>query len=228
MLKAAKWHFMHGGKVKVPVVIMAAIGGGMKIGAEHSMCPEGMVMHTPGLKLAVPSTPYDAKGLLKTAIRDDNPVVFFYNKGLLGLHGEIPEEEYLIPFGQADIKREGSDVTVVAISRMVHMALAVAEEIKDKVSVEVIDPRTLEPLDIDTIVKSVKKTGRVVIVDEDNKRCGVTAEISAQIVEKAFDYLDAPVQRVAAADMPIAAGFLENYVLPQPKDIKAAITAVMG
>ncbi|MFO7962387.1 MAG: alpha-ketoacid dehydrogenase subunit beta [Desulfobacterales bacterium] len=227
LLKAAKWHFMHGGKVKVPVVIMAAMGGGMKIGAEHSMCPEALVMHTPGLKLAVPSTPYDAKGLLKTAIRDNNPVIFFYNKGLLGLPGEIPEEEYLIPFGQADIKREGTDVTVVAISRMVHLALETAEKIKDTISVEVVDPRTLEPLDIDTIIESVKKTGRCVIVDEDNKRCGVTSEISAQILENAFDYLDAPIVRVAAADMPIAAGFLEDYVLPQPKDIQEAIESVM-
>ena len=227
LLKAAKWHFMHGGKVNVPVVIMAAIGGGMKIGPEHSMCPEALIMHTPGLKLAVPSTPYDAKGLLKTAIRDNNPVIFLYNKGLLGLPGQIPEEEYLIPFGQADIKREGTDVTVVAISRMVQMALGVAEKIKDKISVEVIDPRTLEPFDLDTVIESVKKTGRAVIVDEDNKRCGVTSEISALITENAFDYLDAPVQRVAAADMPIASGFLEDFVLPQPKDIEDAINRVM-
>jgi acetoin:2,6-dichlorophenolindophenol oxidoreductase subunit beta len=209
-------------------VIMAAMGGGMKLGSEHSMCPEAFIMHTPGLKLAVPSTPYDAKGLLKTAIRDNNPVVFLYNKGLLGLPGEIPEEEYLIPFGKADIKREGTDVTVVAISRMVHLSLEVAEKIKDRVSVEVVDPRTLEPLDIDTIVESVKKTGRCVIVDEDSKRCGVTSEILAQIMDQAFDYLDAPIQRVAAADMPIAAGFLEEYVLPQPRDIEAAIDKVMG
>jgi pyruvate dehydrogenase E1 component beta subunit len=228
LLKAAKWHFMHGGKVNVPVVIMAAMGGGMKLGSEHSLCPEALIMHTPGLKLAVPSTPYDAKGLLKTAIRDNNPVIFFYHKGLLGLPGELPEEEYLIPFGKADIKREGTDVTVVAISRMVHLALEVAEKIKDTVSVEVIDPRTLEPLDMDTIIESVKKTGRAVIVDEDNNRCGVTAEISAQIMEKAFDYLDAPVQRVAAADSPIAAGFLEDHILPQPGNIEDAIRTVMG
>ena len=228
MIKAAKWHFIHGGKVNVPVTIMASIGGGMKIGAEHSMCPESIIMHTPGLKLAVPSTPFDAKGLLKTAVRDDNPVIFFYHKGLLGAKGEIPEEEYLIPFGQADIKREGSDVTVVAISRMVHHSLAAADALKSKVSVEVIDPRTLEPLDIDTIVASVKKTGRAVIVDEDNKRCGVTSEIAAQIMDNAFDYLDAPIKRVASADLPIAAGLAEKYVLPQQTDIIAAIEAVMS
>ncbi len=228
MIKAAKWRFLHGGKVNVPVVIMASAGGGMKLGAEHSMFPSSMIMHTPGLKLAVPSTPYDAKGLLKTAIRDDNPVIFLYHKGLLGLPGEIPEEEYLIPFGQADVKREGSDVTVVATSAMVHQSLAVAEQMKDKASVEVVDPRTLEPLDIDTIVASVKKTGRVVVVDEDTKRCGVTAEIGMQIMENCFDYLDAPIQRVAAANMPIAAGFMEEHVLPQAKDIAAAIEAVMA
>ncbi len=227
MLKAAKWNFLHAGKVNVPVVIMAAIGGGFKLGAEHSMSPESIIMHTPGLKLVVPSTPYDAKGLMKTAIRDDNPVIFFYHKALSGTQGEIPEEEYLIPFGQADVKREGSDVTVVATSLMVHHSLAVAEQLKDKVSVEVVDPRTLEPLDIDTIVESVKKTGRAVVVDEDNKRCGVTAEIAAQIMENAFDYLDAPIQRVAAADLPIAGGFMEEHVLPQPKNIVAAIEAVI-
>ena len=224
---AAKWHFIHGGKVSLPLVFFAAMGGGMRIGPEHSQCPESVIMHTPGLKLALPSTPYDAKGLLKTAIRDNNPVVFFYHKRLLGARGEVPEEEYTIPFGVADVKREGKDVTVVATSAMVHLALGVAAELEGKVSVEVVDPRTLEPLDIDTIVSSVKKTGHVVIVDEDTKRCGVTAEITAQIMENAFDALDAPIQRVAAANFPIPAGFMEEHVLPQPRDIVAAIEAVM-
>lgn len=228
LLKAAKWHFLHAGKVTLPLVFMAAIGGGMKLGAEHSQCLESVIMHTPGLKLAVPSTPYDAKGLLKTAIRDNNPVVFFYHKGLLGFTGDVPEEEYLIPFGQADVKREGSDVTVVATALMVHHALGAAEKLEGKISVEVIDPRTLEPFDIDTIIKSVKKTGRAVVVDEDTERCGVTAEIMAQIMENAFDYLDAPIKRVAAANMPIPAGFLEPYALPQPAQVTAAIEAVMG
>jgi pyruvate/2-oxoglutarate/acetoin dehydrogenase E1 component len=228
LLKAAKWHFLHAGKVKLPLVFMASIGGGMKLGAEHSQSPESVIMHTPGLKLVVPSTPYDAKGLLKTAIRDNNPVVFFYHKGLLGFTGDVPEEEYLIPFGQADVKREGSDVTVVATALMVHHALGAAEKLEGKISVEVIDPRTLEPLDIGTIIESVKKTGRVVVVDEDTERCGVTAEIMAQIMENAFDYLDAPIKRVAAANMPIPAGFMEPYALPQPEQVTAAIEAVMG
>ncbi len=232
--KAAKWRFCQGGKVTLPVVFMASIGGGGKLGAEHSQCPASVYMHTPGLKLVIPSTPYDAKGLMKTAIRDNNPVIYFYHKGLLGLKGDVPEEEYTIPFGQADVKREGSDVTVVATGMMVQYALggmmpralATAESLHEEgISVEVIDPRTLEPFDIDTIVESVKKTGRAVIVDEDTKRCGVTSEIAAQIMEKAFDYLDAPIQRVAAADMPIPAGYLEEHVLPQPRDIVAAIEA---
>jgi pyruvate dehydrogenase E1 component beta subunit len=223
----ANWHFIHGSKVNLPMVLFASIGGYARLGPEHSQCPESFIMHKPGLKLVVPSDPYSAKGLLKTAIRDDNPVVFFYHKRLLGLQGEIPEEEYTIPFGVADIKREGTDVTVVATSYMVQLSLQVAEEMKDKVSIEVVDPRTLEPLDIDTIVKSVKKTGRVVIVDEDTRRCGVGAEIGMQIMENAFDSLDAPIRRVAAANLPIPGAYMEQYVLPQTKDIAAAIEAVI-
>jgi len=225
---AAKWRFIHGGKVDVPLVLLGCIGGGARLGPEHSQCLESVFMHTPGLKVVVPSTPYDAKGLLKTAIRDNNPVVFFYHKRLLGLPGEVPEEEYTIPLGVADIKKEGKDVTVVAIARMVQFSLEVAKELEGKVSVEVVDPRTLEPLDIDTIVESVKKTGRVVIADEDTLRCGVGAEIGMQIMERAFDSLDAPIQRVGAANLPIAGAYLEQYVLPQPKDIAAAIEAVTG
>jgi len=227
-LKAAKWHFIHGGRVNLPMVLFANIGGYARIGPEHSQCPESVVMHNPGLKLVVPADAYSAKGLLKTAIRDDNPVVFFYHKRLLGVQGEVPEEEYTVPFGAADIKREGTDVTVVATSYMVQLALQAAEEMKDRVSVEIVDPRTLEPLDIGTIVESVKKTGRAVIVDEDTKRCGVTSEIGMQIMENAFDSLDAPIQRVAAANMPIAGGYMEQFVLPKQKDIVDAIETVMG
>ena len=225
-LKAAKWNFMHAGKVNVPVVFMAGMGGGFKLGAEHSQAPASTPMHTPGLKVVIPSTPYDAKGLMKTAIRDNNPVMYLYHKGLLGLAGQIPEEEYTIPFGKADIKREGDDVTVVATGMMVQHALAAADQLKDKVSLEVIDPRTLEPFDIDTIVESVKKTSKAIVVDEDTLRCGVTAEISAQITETAFDYLDAPVQRVAALNIPIPGGNLEDHVLPNARDIIEAVEAI--
>jgi pyruvate/2-oxoglutarate/acetoin dehydrogenase E1 component len=185
-------------------------------------------MHVPGLKLALPSNPYDAKGLMKSAIRDDNPVVYFYHKGLLGLQGEVPEEEYVVPLGIADVKKEGTDVTVVATSLMVQHALAAATELEGRVSVEVVDPRTLEPLDIETIVRSVKKTGHVVIADEDTKRCGPGAEIGMQIIENAFDALDAPIERVGAANMPLAAGYMEQYILPQPADIVAAIDRTLG
>ncbi|MEE9556142.1 MAG: alpha-ketoacid dehydrogenase subunit beta [Candidatus Adiutricales bacterium] len=226
-LKAAKWRFLHGGLVNLPLVFLMAIGGYIKLGAEHSQCPETHIMHTPGLKLVIPSTPYDAKGLMKTAIRDNNPVIFFYHKLLLGSKGQVPEEDYAIPFGQADIKREGTDVTIVATGLMVSFSLGIAEAMAEKVSIEVIDPRTLEPLDIDTIVESVKKTGRLVIVDEDTKRCGPGAEIGMQVMENAFDYLDAPIQRVAAANMPIPGGVMEKYVLPQTDDIVAAVKAVM-
>ncbi len=227
-LKAAKWHFIHGGKVQLPIVLFACGGGGARLGPEHSQMPEAVVMHNPGLKLCVPSTPADAKGLLKTALRDPNPVVYFYHKRLLGLMGEVPDGDVTIPFGVADIKKPGTDVTVVATSLMVQHALAVAKQLEGKISVEVVDPRTLEPLDMDTIVKSVKKTGHVVIVDEDTLRCGPGAEIGMQIVEKAFDSLDAPIARVAAANMPLAGAYMEQYVLPNQKDIVTAIEKVTG
>jgi pyruvate/2-oxoglutarate/acetoin dehydrogenase E1 component len=227
--KAAKWRFTHGGLMTIPLVIKAAIGGYLGAGAEHSQCFEGPIMHTPGLKIAIPSTPYDAKGLLKTAIRDNNPVIYFYHKMLQTEVGEVPEEEYTIPFGVADIKRKGNDVTVVATGFMVKMCLEVANQLQEKgISVEVIDPRTLEPLDIETIVASVKKTKRAVIVDEDTLRCGVTGEIVAQIMEKVFDYLDAPIQRVASANLPMPSLFMEKYVLPQPQKIADAIRAVLA
>lgn len=228
MINAAKWRFAHGGRLSLPLVFLGAMGGGARNGPEHSQSPESVIMHTPGLKLVVPSTPYDAKGLFKTAIRDDNPVVFFFHKRLLGVRGEVPEGEYTVPFGVADIKRAGSDVTVVATSAMVHQALRVADELQGKVSVEVIDPRTLEPLDIGTIVESVRKTGRLVVADEDTKRCGVGAEIITQVIEQAFDSLDAPPQRVAAANMPIPGGPIEAMVLPQPAHLVSAIEAVTG
>ncbi len=225
--KAAKWHFVHGGKVNVPVVFFAGMGGYSGGGPEHSQCLEAVVMHTPGLKLALPSNAYDAKGLLKTAIRDNNPVVYFFHRKLLGEIGEVPDEEYTVPFGKAEIKKHGKDVTLIATSYMVKMALDVANEFARNVSIEVIDPRCLEPLDIDTILASARKTGRVVIVDEDTLRCGVGAEIGMQIMERAFSFLKMPVQRVAAANLPIAGASLEQYVLPQPKDVISAIEAVI-
>lgn len=228
--KAAKWRFMHGGRITLPLVIRAAIGGYSKIGPEHSQCMEGFVLRAPGLKLAIPSTPYDAKGLLKAAIRDNNPVVYFEHKSLLGNKGPVPEEDYTVPFGVADVKRPGKDLTVVAIGYMVHLSLQIAEVLQQDygISVEVVDPRTLEPLDMETIIASVKKTKRVVIVDEDLMRCGPTAEIGMQIMERAFDFLDAPIKRVAAANYPIPGAYMEQFVLPQPQQIADAIGEVLG
>lgn len=227
-LKAAQWRLLQGGTQKLPCVFLANIGGYRKLGNEHSQCPASLVLRSPGLKLAMPSNPYDAKGLLKAAIRDDNPVVYFFHKGLLGLTGPVPEEDYIVPFGQAEIKREGTDVTVVATSFQLFWAMGAAEHLKERISVEVIDPRTLEPLDLETIVNSVKKTNRLVIIDEDTERCGFAGELGMQIMEHAFDYLDAPVKRVAAANYPIPGGVMEKYVLPQPEQVIAAIEEVMA
>jgi len=228
---AAIWHFSNCGDMdmKIPIVYRFPMGGYIHLGADHSRAAFSPVLHLPGMKVVVPSTPYDAKGLLKTAIRDNNPVCFFEHKLLYASSGPVPDEEYTIPFGVADVKKEGKDVTVVALGLMVPWSLAVAKEFEAKgVSVEVIDPRTLEPLDIDTIVASVRKTGRVVLVEEDMLRCGTTCEIAMQIMENAFDALDAPIVRVGAKNFPIPGGVMEEYVLPQQKDIAAAIDKVLG
>jgi acetoin:2,6-dichlorophenolindophenol oxidoreductase subunit beta len=226
---AAIWQFSNGGGMKIPIVYRFPMGGYIHLGADHSRAAFSPVLHLPGMKVAVPTTPYDAKGLLKTAIRDNNPVCFFEHKLLYATTGQVPDEEYTIPFGVADVKKEGKDVTVVAIGLMVPWSLEVAKQFEAKgVSVEVIDPRTLEPLDIDTIVKSVRKTGRVVLVEEDMLRCGTTCEIAMQIMEQAFDALDAPIVRVGAKNYPIPGGVMETFVLPQLADIAAGIDKVLG
>jgi pyruvate dehydrogenase E1 component beta subunit len=223
LLKASQWRLLQGGTQKLPLVFFANMGGYRMLGNEHSQCPYSLMLHSPGLKVVVPSTPYDAKGLMKMAIRDNNPVFFLYHKGLLGLEGEVPEDDYTIPFGQADVKREGDDITVIATALMLHWVMEVAEKFKDQVNLEVIDPRTLEPLDLTTILKSVEKTGRVLIVDEDTERCGFAGDLSALIMEHGFDDLDAPVKRICAANYPIPACTMERHVLPQPEQIAAAI-----
>ncbi len=227
--QAAKICYMFGGQAKCPLVIRTPFGAGVNIASHHSQSLEAWFMHVPGLFVAMPSTPYDAKGLLKTAVRGNNPVFFCEHKLLYPVEGEVPEEEYTIPFGMADVKREGSDVSVVATSYMVHKALRTAEALqKEGLSVEVIDPRTLTPLDRQAIVKSVKKTGRIVIVSEDCKTAGVAAEIAAVVAEEALDYLDAPVKRVCELDTPIPfSPPLEQYVIPDEKRIAKAIKEVM-
>lgn len=225
--QAAKMRYMFGGKVDVPLVIRTQGGGGRGSAAQHSQSLEAWFMHVPGLKVVMPSTPYDAKGLLKTAIRDDNPVMFIEQKMAYSFKGEVPEEEYLIPFGQADIKREGSDVTLVANSYLLPKALKAAEmmEKEEGIKVEVIDPLTLVPFDEETIIKSVSKTGRLIVVHEAVKRGGFGAEIAAKIFESdAFYYLDAPLQRVAGLDVPTPYNEkLENFAMPDLEDIKEAI-----
>ncbi len=227
--QAGSWQYVTGGQVKMPVVIRTASGAGLNMGYNHSQNTEASFMHAPGLKIAVPSTPYDAAGLLRTAIRDDNPVLFFEHKILLGSAGEVPDEEYTIPFGKADVKRQGTNVTVVATLLMVHKALAAAEKLSQEgIDVEVIDPRTLVPLDTETILASVKKTGRLVTVEESRLRNGVGAEIAAVVASEGFDYLDAPIQRVASPMVPIPCSpALESAYLPNEETIIQAIRKVL-
>lgn len=214
--QAAKVHYMSGGKLKVPLVVRTTLGATRRTGAQHSQSLHAWVSHIPGLKVVLPSTPYDAKGLLKTAIRDDNPVIFFEDKMMYQLKGFVPEGDYTIPFGVADVKREGSDITIAATSSMVQIALAAAEELqKIDISAEVVDPRTTFPLDKDTLIESARKTSRAIVVDEGYERYGVTAEIAAVIADGAFYYLDAPVKRLGAMDVPVPfSPALEDLTVP--------------
>ncbi len=228
--QAAKMRYMTGGQVEVPMTVRATMGGGRSSGAQHSQSWHAWFAHVPGVKVVVPSTPYDAKGLLKTALRDPNPVVFFEDKVMYHkIKGLVPEEEYLIPFGQADIKREGSDVTLIALSRMIHPTLAAAEKLAaEGIQAEVVDPRTLTPLDEQTLIASVAKTGGAVIVDEGYNRFGVTAELAAVIAQGAFDYLDAPIERLGAMDVPIPfSPVLEFATIPDEERIIAAVHRVL-
>jgi len=223
--QAAKIRYMFGGQVSAPLVIRTPFGAGVNIASHHSQSLEAWFMHTSGLYVAAPSTPYDAKGLLKTAIRGNNPVFFIEHKLLYPVKGLISEGEYTVPFGVADVKREGKDVTIVATLYMVHKALAAAEQLSiEGISAEIVDPRTLSPLDKNAIVKSVKKTGRLVVVCEDCKTAGVSAEIAAVVAEEALDYLDAPIKRIAEPDTPIPfSPSLEQFVIPNEKSIVQAV-----
>lgn len=227
--QAAKLRYMFGGKASVPMVIRTQGGAGRGNAAQHSQSLEAWFAHVPGLKVATPSTPRDAKGLLKTAIRDDNPVIFIEHKALYFTRGPVPEEEYTIPFGVADVKREGRHCTFVGIHNVLLKGLEAAERLaREGVELEVVDPRTLNPLDVDTIVESVKKTGRLVVAHEACERGGFAGEIIAQVVDRAFDYLDAPPRRVCGKNCPIPYNSsLEAAAIPQVDDIVSAVTSLM-
>jgi len=231
LLNQLQMRYMYGGQIRLPLTIAAYIGAGVSAAHQHSKSLEGLLLSVQGLKIVIPSTARDAKGLLKSAIREDNPVVVLEHKGLILSKSteEVPDEEYLIPLGKADIKREGNDVTVVATALMVHRALAAASKLEEKgVSLEVVDPRTLVPLDKQTIIDSVKKTGRIVIMTEEPKTGSSAGEISAVIAEEAFDFLDAPIKRVCAPDTPVPfSPVLEKFYIPDEEDLIKAVTEIM-
>lgn len=226
---AAKMRFMSGGRLRLPVVFRTQEGGGVSAGPQHSQCLETMFAHIPGLIVVLPATPRDAKGLLKSAIREENPVVFIEHKGMYGLKGPVPEDDYLTPLCQSDIKRPGRDITVVALSRSVQYALQAAEQLsQENIELEIIDPMTIKPLDKAPILESVTKTGRLLIVHEAYKSYGFGAEIAAIVADEAIDYLDAPIKRIGALDAPIPFGMrMEDFVLPNANDIINAARGLM-
>lgn len=228
--QAAKIHYMSGGKLKVPMVMRTTLGATRRSAAQHSQSLHAWMSHIPGLKVVVPSTPYDTKGLLKSAIRDDNPVVFFEDKLSFQLKGEVPEGDYTIPLGVADVKREGSDITLVGTSSMVDIALAAADALAELgISAEVVDPRTTIPLDRETLIESAKKTSRAIVIDEGYEQYGTTAEIASVIADGAFYYLDAPVKRMGAMNVPIPfSPALEDLTVPTAEQVIAMAKQLMG
>ncbi len=227
---AAKMHYMFGGAVNLPLVVRMPGGAGHQLGASHSQSLEAWYANIPGLKVVAPATPADAKGMLKTSIRDENPVIFIEEEGLYNTRGEVPDGEYLTPIGQAEVKRQGQDVSIIAHSRMTLVALEAARRLEEQgISAEVVDLRSLRPLDRKTIANSVKKTYRAVLVEEGWPTYGVTAEVAASIYEAAFDYLDAPVKRIGSAEVPMPyARNLEQAALPHSDDVVAAVREIMG
>lgn len=222
--QAGQTHYLSGGKLKAPMVVRTIGGGGFRAGAHHSQSLEALVAHMPGVKVIYVSTPYDAKGLLKAAIRDDNPVLFIEPKSMLGLKGEVPEEEYILPIGKADIKREGKDVSLITYGRMVHVCLDAAKELEVAgISAEVIDLRTLQPWDKETVFESVQKTTRAAVVYEGRKDCGFGAEVSASIAESLMFDLDAPIKRFATEFLPIPVGMIEDDLYPNADRVVAGI-----
>ncbi|ALS23020.1 MULTISPECIES: alpha-ketoacid dehydrogenase subunit beta [Paenibacillus] len=228
--QGAKFRYMFGGKTQVPVTIRTTYGAGFRAAAQHSQSLYALFTSIPGLKVVVPSTPYDAKGLLLAAIEDNDPVVFFEDKTLYNATGEVPEGYYTIPLGQADIKRAGSDLTIVAIGKQVHTALKAAEQLAGKgIEAEVVDPRSLSPLDEDTILASVSKTNRLIVIDEANPRCSIATDIAALVADKGFDSLDAPIKRITAPHTPVPfSPPLEDIYLPTPQKVLAVVAELLG
>ena len=228
--QASKTHYMSGGKLKVPLVLRTTLGATRRSGAQHSQSLHAWPSHIPGLKVVLPSTPYDAKGLLKTAIRDDNPVLFFEDKMMFQTKGPVPEEDYAIPFGVADVKRAGQDITLVATSSMVYVALDAADLLAaENISAEVVDPRTTFPLDKQTLIESAKKTSRAIVIDEGYERYGVTGEIASVIADGAFYYLDAPVKRMGAMDVPVPfSPVLEDLTVPTAESVAAVAKSLFA
>lgn len=228
--QAAKVHYMSGGRLNAPLTLRTTLGATRRSAAQHSQSLHAWIAHVPGLKVALPATPYDAKGLLKTAIRDDNPVVVFEDKMMFATKGPVPDEEYTIPLGVADVKREGDDLTIVATSSMVYVALEAADLLEQEgLSAEVVDPRTLVPLDRETLAASARKTGRVLVVDEGHRSYGASAELAAMIAEEAFYHLDAPVTRLAAMDVPIPfSPVLEDQTVPTAERVVEVAKSLVG
>jgi pyruvate/2-oxoglutarate/acetoin dehydrogenase E1 component len=225
-LQASQYYFLHGSQLPLPIVFVGTCGVGRRVANEHAILPYGALIHHPGIKVCMPSTPYDAKGLMKAAIRDNNPVFFLWHTSMMMNKGHVPVEDYVVPLGLADIKREGRDVTVLASGNQVQTALKAADNIKDEISVEVVDARSFEPFDLPTLLKSIEKTTRLVIVDEDFERAGFAAEVSAQVMEHGYDLLDAPVKRVCHPNIPVPGGYIDAYTMPTPDRVVAAIREV--
>ncbi len=225
-MQASQYYFLHGSQLPLPLVFVGTCGVGRRVANEHSTLPYGALIHHPGIKVCMPSTPYDAKGLMKAAIRENNPVFFLWHTSMMSFKGHVPTDDYVVPLGKADVKREGTDVTVLTAGMQVHTALKTAEKLKDEISIEVIDARSFEPFDRDALFKSLEKTTRLVIVDEDFERAGFSAEISAQVMEHGYDLLDAPVKRVCHPNFPIPGGYMDVYTMPTVEKVESAIRDV--
>jgi len=230
MNQGAKFRYMFGGKAQVPITIRTMHGAGFRAAAQHSQSLYAMFTHIPGIKVVVPSTPYDAKGLLLAAIADNDPVIFFEDKTLYSMTGEVPEGHYTLPLGKADIKRAGKDLTIVAIGKQVHTALQAADLLAQKgIEIEVVDPRSLSPLDEETILSSVAKTNRLIVIDEANPRCSIATDIAALVADKGFDTLDAPIKRITAPHTPVPfSPPLEDLYLPNPKKVIEVVSELIG